>query len=119
MEKEAKTYRWQVSEKMLREIVEVIRKEVDPEMIIMFGSRARGENRPDADLDLIVIQSEPFEEEIKRFKEIEKLYLALYHFDVPKDILVYGKDELQKFRNSLNHILAEGLKEGRVLYEKP
>ncbi|WP_295445609.1 nucleotidyltransferase domain-containing protein [uncultured Thiodictyon sp.] len=34
---------------LLQQIVETIVRAVDPETIILFGSRARGEARPDSD----------------------------------------------------------------------
>jgi predicted nucleotidyltransferase len=45
---------------LLRQMVEVIIRDVDPETIILFGSRARGEARPDSDVDLLVVEKEPF-----------------------------------------------------------
>lgn len=48
------------NEHVLQEMVNVIIAEVDPEQIILFGSRARGEARPDSDVDLLVIEREPF-----------------------------------------------------------
>ena len=118
MEQKASSYKWLVTEELLQKVVEVIRREVDPEKIIMFGSRARGENRDDSDLDLIVIEQEPFKDELQRFREIGKLYRILEPFEVPKDILVYGRDEPQKYRHWLNHVLTEALQEGEILYEK-
>ncbi len=37
------------------EIVRIVVSEIDPEIIILFGSRGRGDNLPDADLDILVI----------------------------------------------------------------
>lgn len=36
-------------EALLREMVDLIVREVEPEAIILFGSRARGDARPDSD----------------------------------------------------------------------
>ncbi|MFZ4703922.1 MAG: nucleotidyltransferase domain-containing protein [Candidatus Methylumidiphilus sp.] len=41
-------------------MVDIIVREADPEQIILFGSRARGDARPDSDVDLLIIESEPF-----------------------------------------------------------
>jgi len=43
---------------LLAEIVRRIRAVSDPEQIILFGSQARGDFRPDSDLDLLVIKRE-------------------------------------------------------------
>ena len=37
------------------QILETILKEIDAEKVILFGSRARGDNRPGSDLDLLII----------------------------------------------------------------
>jgi len=45
---------------LLRRMVDIIVRDADPEAIIMFGSRTRGDARPDSDVDLLVIEREPF-----------------------------------------------------------
>ena len=37
----------------LNQMVSVIVREADPETVILFGSHARGDARPDSDVDLI------------------------------------------------------------------
>jgi predicted nucleotidyltransferase len=39
----------------LERIVDAIRKGVSPELILLFGSRARGEAREDSDYDLMIV----------------------------------------------------------------
>jgi len=59
----------QVSEALLDQMVEKIVDEVDPEQIILIGSRARGDARAGSDVDLVVVESEPFGQE--RSKRLE------------------------------------------------
>ena len=49
-----------VSDDLLSQMAQVIVQEVEPERIILFGSHARGEARPDSDVDLLVIEREGF-----------------------------------------------------------
>jgi predicted nucleotidyltransferase len=93
-------------------------REVDPEQIVLFGSRARGEARASSDLDLLIVEGPAFRADRTRWGEIRRIRRALSGFRVPKDILVYSKDEVAKWRGSVNHIIAGGLREGRVLYER-
>ncbi|MGH7565020.1 MAG: hypothetical protein ACREK5_11465 [Gemmatimonadota bacterium] len=37
---------------------------------------------------------------------------------VAKDILLYSADELERWRDSPNHIIGRALRQGRVLYER-
>jgi predicted nucleotidyltransferase len=108
-----------VTDEVLREMVRAIVREVDPEEIWLFGSRARGEVRPDSDVDLLVVEREPFGPQRERMAEMARIRRALSAFRVPKDILVFGADEVAYWRDSLNHIIPRCRREGRVLYVRP
>jgi len=108
-----------VDDALLERMVQVIVDEVDPEQVILFGSHARGDARTDSDVDLIVVESAPFGEGRSRGVEETRLWRALAGFRVPKDMLVFSRDEVDYWRDSLNHVLARALREGKVLYERP
>ena len=105
---------------LLDRMVRLIVDEVDPERVILFGSRARGDAKAGSDFDLIVVETEPFGGGGRsRHAEEVRLYRALAGCGIPKDILVYSRDEVDHWRDSLNHVLARALREGKVLYERP
>ena len=107
-----------VDDTLLARMVQVIVDEVDPEQVILFG--ARGDADADSDVDLIVIESTPLGGgRWDRGVEETRLWRVLAKFQVPKDILVYSRDEVDYWHDSLNHVLARALREGRVLYERP
>ena len=108
-----------VTDALLDQMVQAIVAEVDPEQVILFGSRARGDAREDSDVDLVVVEAEPFGKTRSRRLEAVRLWKSLSGFIVPKDILVYSRDEVEYWRDSLNHVLARALREGKVLYERP
>ena len=112
-------YAPQVTDSLLNDMVQAIVAEVDPEQVILFGSRARGDAREDSDVDLLVIESAPFGNGRSRRREAVRLWGAVSGLGVAKDILVYSRDEVEYWRNSLNHVLARALREGKVLYERP
>lgn len=112
-------YTPKVTDSLLSDMVQAIVAEVDPDQVILFGSRARGDAREDSDVDLVVVESAPFGKGRSRRQEAVRLWRALSGLGVAKDILVYSRDEVEYWRNSLNHILARALREGRVLYERP
>ena len=107
-----------VTDALLDRMVRAIVAEVDPEQVILFGSRARGDAREDSDVDLIVVEAEPFGQARSRRRESTRILLALFDFEVPIDILLYSRDEIAYWRDSLNHVLARAVREGRVLYER-
>lgn len=108
----------QVTDAVIEQMVQAIVGEADPEMVILFGSRARGDSRGHSDVDLIVVEAEPFGPQRSRHKEMLKLREALRPFAVPVDVLVYSQDDVEYWRDSLNYVLARALREGRVLYER-
>ena len=109
----------QVDDALLQRMTAAIVEAADPERVILFGSRARGDAGVDSDIDLVVVEAEPFGPDRDRGAEETRLWRALAKFHVPKDILVYSLDEAEHWRGSLNHVLARALREGRVLYERP
>lgn len=107
-----------VTEEILRSMTEIIVKEVKPRQVILFGSHARGNAAPESDVDLLIIEDEPFGPGRSRRKEMVKLWRILIPFRFAKDILVYSQDELQRWRHSINHVISRALREGKILYER-
>ena len=107
-----------VTDALLDRMIRTIVDAVDPEQVILFGSRARGDARPDSDVDLLVIESEPFGPGRSRHAEEVRIGRALPATPVARDILVYSRDDIEQWRGSLNHVAARALREGRVLYAR-
>ncbi len=103
-------------ESLLRQMVDVIVRERSPEVIILFGSRARGNARADSDVDLLVIEKEPFSPQHSRRKGVARLQMALRKLPLSKDILLYSREEFERWRNSLNHLAGRAGREGRLLH---
>ena len=108
-----------LSSQLLQEMAQVIADEVAPEQVILFGSWAKGTATPHSDVDLLVIEAAPFGFGRDRRKEMVRLWRALARFVVPKDILVYSLDEVERWRHARNHVVARALREGKVIYAKP
>lgn len=107
-----------VTDDLLHRMVRAIVDEVDPEKVILFGSRGRGDAGADSDVDLLVIEAEPFGPGRNKHQEMLRLGRAVREFRVPTDILVFSNEEVEYWHDSLNHVLARALREGRVLYER-
>ena len=104
---------------LLDRMVRAIMDETGPEQIILFGSRARGDATAESDYDFVVVEAGPFGEGRSRLAEMARLYRTPAGFEADADVLVYGRDDVERWRDSLNHVLARALREGRVLYERP
>lgn len=107
-----------ITETYLARMVLAIVDAVQPERIILFGSRARGEAREDSDVDLLVIESEPFGPARSRFNEIARLEHAMGSIPLATDILVYTSEEVEQLKSSANHVVARALREGKVLHAR-
>ena len=100
------------------DIIKIIVSEIDPEKIFLFGSRGRGDNQPDSDLDLLIIDDKKFTPGRGRLKLRIQLRRALADINVPKDILLYNSEEVEHWKDYRNHILSTCLSEGKLLYAK-
>ena len=100
---------------------EVIRKAVDlllraapvGSKVILFGSYARGDARPDSDLDFIVVEPEVRD----RFGEMVRLREALMPLDVMADVLVVSARVFREWADTPNTVICEAAREGKV-YEQ-
>jgi predicted nucleotidyltransferase len=94
-----------VTDALLEEMTRTIVETAKPRRVILFGSRARGDARPESDVDILVVEDEPFGPQRSRRKEMAKLWHVLSRFDMAKDILVYAREEVEKWEKSRNHVV--------------
>jgi predicted nucleotidyltransferase len=99
---------------ILQEIVRRIVAAVDPDKIILFGSRARGDAKPDSDYDILILAPS----ELPRWKRPLPARLALAGLGVAKDIVWWTAQEAEDWRNVNSHFITTALREGRVLHER-
>lgn len=105
-----------VTEELLQQMVAVAAQEVKPEAIILFGSYATGQARPGSDVDLLVIEAAPFGAGRDRRKEMVRLWRALDRFAIATDILVYSREEVERWRGARNHVIGRALRQGKLVY---
>jgi predicted nucleotidyltransferase len=103
-----------VDEAILDEIVRRLVDKLQPGKIILFGSRARGNQRPDSDVDLLIIK--PSSESPHR--RLRPAYQALWGIRVPIDILWYTPEEVADWSTISGHVVTRAAREGRILYEQ-
>ena len=84
----------------------------DPLRIILFGSRARGDQRPDSDYDLLVVLDEVGD----HFATTAAVMDVLADMRMAKDIIVAEASEVVRGGAS-GSVLSQALSEGRTVYE--
>lgn len=102
--------------KMIKLIADCIAREYQPDKIILFGSWARGDASEQSDIDLLVISDH--EAHLPRYKRGLDVRLQLSQFPVPKDILFYTHEDVERWRDVPQTFIHTILREGQVLYER-
>lgn len=101
-----------------RAVVEATVSAVDPDQVILFGSRARGDAQADSDIDLLVVMRAPFSAEHSRQNQLRRIRRALRDCRLPVDILLFSREEVDTWRNSPNHVIGRSLREGVAVYAR-
>ena len=97
-----------VMDEAVRRLVEYFR----PERIYLFGSTARGEARPDSDLDFLVVV--PDDTPSRRFWDVYKEIAGL---ELSIDIKPMRNRDFEARRDWLMSLPAIALREGKILYD--
>ncbi|MGH9839536.1 MAG: nucleotidyltransferase domain-containing protein [Blastocatellia bacterium] len=104
----------QVDERFLAALVRRIVAVSGATRVILFGSRARNEERDDSDVDLFVIVPGQAEERDVKRRAISR---ALFERRIPLDIIVRTEDDVRRATSLGDPFIVDDiLREGRVLY---
>ena len=68
---------------------------IEIDRIILFGSRARGDYREDSDWDILIVTGEEYSKK-KILNFIASLKIELARREIPNDIVVKSRRELEK-----------------------
>lgn len=99
----------------LAEMIRRILAVGDPQKIVLFGSRARGDARADSDYDLLLVEPSV----LPRHKRAARYRRALTGLAGAKDILVWTPEEVAQWQDVPNAFVTAAVQEGVVLYERP
>ena len=96
----------------IREVVGRIVSRFSPSMVLLFGSRARGDARPGSDVDLIVV----WRDENPPPKRSAAVRLALGRVGFAMDLVVVTPSEFARFKEWRGHVFHSAAREGVVLH---
>jgi len=101
---------------VLDQIVTLITSKISPERIVLFGSYARGENKENSDIDILII--------VKNLESERKITGLLYkellknNISIPIDFLAIDFDKYNTLKDKIGYIYKTIDKEGQILYGK-
>src|SRR3989344_3935971 len=97
--------------KLINPQINYIRRKFNPKQIILFGSRARGDNLKTSDVDLIVIS-----EKFKNINFHDRMVQAygLWNKPIDLEVFCYTPEEFERKKKQIG-IIREAVKEGIVI----
>jgi len=99
---------------VLHELIQRIAERFHPELIILFGSHARGEATSDSDLDLLVVM----EVSGSCRQKANETDLALADRTIPMDPIILTPRQFERQKHVVGTIAHEALRRGRILYDR-
>ena len=104
--------RKRIPQKAINQVVKQIVEKFKPQKIILFGSYAKGNPRPESDVDMLVVmdtQLKEIQQAIQICQQIE------YRFGL--DLIVHTPEYLAERMKMGDWFLRDVIKEGKVIYE--
>jgi uncharacterized protein len=102
-----------IDPKLLNEAVQRIVQAMDPEQILLFGSRAWGHPTEDSDIDLLVVVETSNQPDYRRAREA---YRSLRGLALPIEVVVRTQDEMARAAQWPDSLERQALERGRRLH---
>ena len=103
---------------VLRRIVEVIVREIDPDRIILFGSRARGDYTEGSDYDILVLKEGVRLEDRGKWEMKVEMALLREGIFTPADVIVQDAVRYENLKNRIGKVYYSVSREGILVYER-
>jgi len=97
---------------LVQDVVDAIVRELHPTRVILFGSRARGDSRPDSDIDLLIV----YDGKLSK-REVKLRVRRLFREDeFSLDLFVVSSDEYERQKGIVSTVGRTAEREGVVYY---
>lgn len=88
--------------KILNQIIKILKKELNPSQVFLFGSQANGTATKDSDYDFVVVTNTPKKSSIE---EMARVSILIYDkLKISSDIFIYSKKQFKEWKNEFNSI---------------
>ena len=85
-----------VNEALLQQMAAEIREEMPEAEVRLFGSHARGDARPDSDIDLLITVTDDWLAQHNRFEVLDRLRWRLSQPRRPVDLLLFPRSQAEQ-----------------------
>ncbi|MBU2462376.1 nucleotidyltransferase domain-containing protein [bacterium] len=99
----------------LEKAIEIIIRVADPDRIILFGSRSRGDYKKESDYDLCIIKKGVEH----RRRLAQQIYRYLYGIGASVDVIVETPERFEELKDNLFMVYKKIAMDGKVIYDKP
>ena len=99
----------------VRAVIQRVVALTGPDIIYLFGSRARGDFEPDSDLDLLVVVPDPVGDRRQRRSELQDALVGSRPIVEP---WIMGRLEFEETKNVVGGLAYPATHEGVLVYEK-
>ena len=106
-------------EERLSGMAAAIRELIPAAEIRLFGSRARGEARPDSDVDLLITAPDAWLASRDRFALLADLWGAVAQPDLSVDLVLHSSSEAARRAQQPGSLVQEAIREGVLLHAHP
>ena len=93
-------------------VIEMAKRKIEPDLMIVFGSVANGTANEDSDLDMVLVKRS----DENRLIRSAKARLALEDSNIPIDIIVYTPEEFERDLSNEYSLVHEAVTTGRIVY---
>ncbi len=103
------------ADKTALELARAVQTVVAPDTVILFGSRARGDHRPDSDVDLLIVPEAGRTAAVGKANRVVREHFRLNPPRLGVDVVGMDLDRFNYCRRARNHVAAQALRDGVVM----
>jgi predicted nucleotidyltransferase len=100
------------------EVAKAVQSAMTPDTVILFGSRARGDHRPDSDVDLLIISESGAVVATGEARRAAREHFRLNPPRLRVDVVTMNVQRFNYCRRAKNHVAAQAIRDGVLMSDE-